>query len=121
MYYLLAFVILVFTSCTSVKIFPQDTSIKRSDAYQLEIDSLLEQDKINKHWQRVYLAEIKAAEFHMDRPSYKFFVIEFLKVPIIPVPEWMENEPNYTIGLTDQEIADAKLVIIVSDINVFNE
>ncbi len=72
-----------------------DTELNRSTEYQLEIDELLEIDKKNKLLEEEYLREIAIAQMHNDRDAYKFFIVEYIKVPRIPIPEWAKKEPGF--------------------------
>ena len=91
-----------------------DTSLTRSAEYQLEIDTILAIDSENKRWERVYLDEILAASRNNDQAAYKFYVIEFIKLPRMQLADWVKGEPNYTPELSSQEVLDANIRVIVS-------
>ena len=85
-------------SCVqSSKLEPTDSSVTRSVEY--------------KHWRRLYIQEINNARLNEDNPAYKFFAMEFLKTYVLNLPEWMEQEPGFVPGLTEQEIIDANITI----------
>ena len=93
---LAALVIILLSGCTHVnKVVKTDTSVSRSSEYQKEIDELLAVDAENKRWERIYLKEIAIAQDNNDPESYKFFIIEYIKLPRMILPEWMKKEPGY--------------------------
>ena len=81
-----------------------DTKLVRSAEYQEEIDTLLALDADNKKWERLYLKEIALAQDNDDSAAYEFFIIEFIKIPRLIIPEWLLDEPGYVPKLTDAEI-----------------
>jgi hypothetical protein len=83
---------------------PADTKNTRSSEYQKEIDTLLALDADNKKWERLYLREIARAQDNDDDGAYKFFIIEFIKIPRLILPEWITKEPGFVPKLTDAEI-----------------
>jgi hypothetical protein len=83
---------------------PQHTILTRTAEYQQEIDDLIAEDADNKHWARVYLAEIDAAMLHDDIHTYVFFVGEFEKIPLEIVPEHLRDEPGYVYPVSDLEL-----------------
>jgi len=83
---------------------PSDTKFVRSPEYQKEIDTLLALDADNKKWERIYLQEIARAQDNADTDAYEFFLIEFIKIPRLVLPEWIKKEPGYVPKLTDAEI-----------------
>jgi len=83
---------------------PSDTKLVRTPEYQKEIDALLELDADNKKWERLYLREIAFAQDNDDSAAYEFFLIEFIKIPRLVLPEWIKKEPGYVPKLTDAEI-----------------
>ena len=85
-------ILLVVTSCNTVV---KETQVTRSAEYQQEITQLLEIDKQNKILEEEYLREIAIAEENQDRDAYKFYLDEYIKVPRIPLEEWMELEPEF--------------------------
>lgn len=108
--------LLMMTSCMNITntVNVNDTTLTRSSEYQLEIDTILAIDTENKRWERVYLDEILAATRNNDQPAYKFFVMEFIKLPRLKLVDWMRDEPNYTPELSSQEVLDADIRVIVS-------
>lgn len=102
--------VLLINCCRSVHIdsepepFPEDTLVVRTTEYQEEIDRFLEVDTENKKWERIYLREIARAQETDDTDAYKFFIIEYIKIPRLIVPEWMKSEPGYVPKLTDADI-----------------
>jgi len=72
-----------------------DTNVTRSLEYQQEIDQLLSIDKKNKLLEEVYLKEITIAQDNDDHDAYKFFIVEYVKIPRIPLPSWVKQEPGY--------------------------
>ena len=90
--------VLLITGCThsDTTISLRDTLPTRSAEYDREIRALLAIDTENKKWERLYLQEIAAAQDNDDIPAYKFFIVEFIKIPRIRVPIWMRSEPGYT-------------------------
>jgi len=115
MRYIAASLFLLTTSCLHISTKPSinDTKLTRTDEYQKEIDMLLAEDADIKKWERIYLKEIQIAQESEDNDAYKFFVIEFLSLPRLRLPEWLKNEPNYDPGLTSEEIDRAKLRVII--------
>jgi hypothetical protein len=89
-----------------------DTTIGRSAAYQQEIDNLLAADSASKKWQRIYLQEIATAQENSDRDAYKFFIVEFIKLPRYKIPEWMQKEPNYTPPVSEADVLRLQFKII---------
>jgi len=105
---LIVLILITVTSCivqqkTNV-LTKQDTLPTRSIKYQEEIDTLLALDADNKKWERLYLREIAIAQDNDDNTAYEFFIIEFIKIPRLIIPEWLQDEPGYVPKLTDAEI-----------------
>jgi hypothetical protein len=96
--------LLLLTSCQSVVLTPDDTTVNRSPEFQQEIRELIQQDAINKQWARVYLYELDQAMLHDDMTSYVFFVGEFEKIPLEIVPEHLREEPGYIKGPSALEL-----------------
>lgn len=96
--------LLLLTSCSTVLIKPQQTSVSRTDEFQQEINELIATDAENKHWARIYLQEIDAAMANDDMPAYVFFVGEYEKIPKEIVPEHLRNEPGYVEPPSDLEL-----------------
>lgn len=93
---LTALVTILLTGCIHTnKTTESDTTISRSIEYQKEIDTILSADAENKKWEEIYLKEIASAQENNDRDAYKFFIIEYIKLPRMRLPEWMKKEPNY--------------------------
>ena len=89
-------IILLSSGCTHInKVTEKDTNLSRSSAYQKEIDELLAVDAENKKWERIYLKEIAIAQDNNDQDAYKFFIVEYIKLPRLKLPEWMKKEPGY--------------------------
>jgi hypothetical protein len=109
---LISLILLSHISCVqSSNLEPTDTSLTRSVEHQAEIDAILQEDAEYKHWRRLYIREINNARLNEDNPAYKFFVLEFLKTYTLNLPVWMEQEPGFVPGLTEQEIIDANITI----------
>ena len=104
MKYIYIVLCLFVTSCVSnrVSLTPQDTELKCSMSPQ-EIEELLTRDATNKHWQRMYLAEIDSAIRHNDMVSIGFFVNEYTKVPKEIVPLWLRQHPLYVQPVSQLE------------------
>ena len=113
MKFMLTSILLMLGGCTITSKPGLKTCLKRTAQYQAEIDNLLSKDAESKKWEYIYLNEIRAAENNGDRPAYKFFVIEFLKLPRYNVPEWMRQEPGYVDGPSAQEISDMNIRLII--------
>lgn len=97
--------VLLLVSCVSKNSFTvSDTELNRSTEYQLEIDKLLEIDKKNKLLEEEYLKEIAIAQTHNDRDAYKFYIVEYIKVPRIPIPEWVKKEPGFYPRKTAEQV-----------------
>lgn len=94
---LLGIFLIFLTGCNTKK--PQlnaiDTNLTRTNEYQDEIVELLKVDKQNKLLEEEYLREIAIAQTNNDRDAYKFFIVEYIKVPRIPIPEWVKKEPGF--------------------------
>jgi len=112
---------IMITSCVhNIKPTTTDSVNIRSDEYQQEIDLLLSIDADNKKWEEIYLREIAIAQDNDDRDAYKFFIVEYIKIPRIPLPEWMKSEPGYverktaTQVLRGQFMNDAGIRIIIT-------
>jgi len=98
-------VVLLLSGCVSKnELAVDDTSLIRSVEYQTEIDQLLSIDKKNKLLEEEYLREIAIAQINDDRDAYKFYIVEYIKVPRIPVPEWVTQEPDFYPRKTAQQI-----------------
>ena len=88
------------TSCLS----PQDTKLGRSAEYQKEIDAVLAEDAEIKRWERIYLKEIAIAQDNNDQDAYKFFIVEFIKLPRLKLPEWMKKEPGHAQPVSEIQV-----------------
>ena len=74
-------ILLVVTGCNITKIpapSVTDTTVSRSEAYDLEIRELLKIDADNKKWERIYLKEIAVAQDNLDHDAYRFFLLEYI-------------------------------------------
>lgn len=91
---IISFLITV-VGCVHVKQKIVETKITRSAEYQQEIDTLLAADKVNKLLEEEYLREITIAQDNDDRDAYKFYIVEYVRVPRIPIPEWVKQEPGF--------------------------
>ena len=83
------------TTCFIVELEPTDTEFSRSSEYQQEIDELLAADTENKKWEKIYLEEIRIAQENFDQDAYMFFIKEYISIPRLQIPEWMQSEPGY--------------------------
>lgn len=102
-------ILLVVTGCNITKIpTPSitNTTVSRSEAYDLEIRELLKIDADNKKWERIYLQEIRIAQKNDDHDAYKFFIKEYISIPRLILPKWMHSEPGYVPGVTIEEIEE---------------
>ena len=82
----------------------EDTTLTRSPEYQAEIDTLLAADAENKKWEKIFLKEIAAAEKHQDWNAYQYFLREYIIIPRLKLPEWLQKEPGYVEGINDKFI-----------------
>lgn len=96
--------LLLLSSCQTIKLTPEQTTINRTAEFQQEIDDLIARDADNKHLARVYLYEIDQAMLNDDMPAYVFFVGEFEKIPLEIVPEEHRDEPSYVAGPSALEL-----------------
>ena len=96
--------LLLLSSCQTIKLTPEQTTINRTAELQQEIDDLIARDADNKHLARVYLYEIDQAMLNDDMPAYVFFVGEFEKIPLEIVPEEHRDEPGYIKGPSALEL-----------------
>ena len=83
---------LALCSCT---LHTTTTEVKRTPEYQQEIETLLEIDKKNKLLEEQYLREIAIAQNNNDHDAYKFYIVEYVKIPRIPIPDWAKEEPGF--------------------------
>lgn len=97
-------ILLLLTSCSTVLLKPQQTSVNRTDEFQQEIDELIAKDAENKRWARLYLQEIDAAMRNDDIPAYVFFVAQYEQIPKEIVPKHLRNEPGYVEPPSDLEL-----------------
>ena len=110
----LIILISLFAGCTtSKKLTVDDTQLSRSPGLQQYIDKTLAQDAKNKELERMYLKEIAAAQHHDDQDAYKFFIVEYIKVPRLKLPEWMKQEPGYVQPLSDADILNREFKIVL--------
>lgn len=111
---ILVVISLMITGCIqSTKVASKkDTQVTRTSEYQQEIDSLLREDKQNKKWEEIYLQEIATAQENDDRDAYKFFIVEYIKLPRIPIPEWMKQEPGYYPRKEAKQVLQIKFKIL---------
>ena len=89
------------------------TETIRSAEFQQEIDQLLSLDRENKKWEHIYLHEISTARENDDQPAYKFYTIEYLKLPRLILPEWMKAEPGYVEGPSAEQVLQAEIRVII--------
>ena len=71
------------------------TSLRRSAAYQAEIDAILAEDRSNKEYEEQVLHEINIAIEYGDTDAYRFFLQEYINIPRMVLPYWMTLEPGY--------------------------
>ena len=103
---------LLMTISCAVNTITKTTTVSRTDKYQQEIDSLLAADTESKKWQHIYLREIAIAQENSDSDAYKFFIVEFIKLPRYKIPEWMQKEPNYTPPVSEADVLRLQFKII---------
>ena len=112
MRFLAALVTILLSGCIHTnKTTESDTIFSRSTEYQNEIDIILEVDTENKKWEEIYLKEIATAQENDDRDAYKFFIVEYIKIPRMRLPEWMTKEPNYTHRKSASEVLRGQFII----------
>jgi len=104
---------LCFTGCNTHKLTVEDTTVTRSIELQKYIDDLLAEDADNKRIERQYLNEIAIAQKNDDQDAYKFYMLEFMSIPRLKLPEWMKNEPGYVLPLSDEDILNRQFKLIV--------
>ena len=106
MRYIILVISLLITGCihTGKKPVIGDTKATRSPEFQKEIDAILAEDAEVKRWERIYLKEIAIAQENQDQDAYKFFIVEFVKLPRLILPEWIKKEPGYVPPVSDVEI-----------------
>ena len=122
MRYIILVISLLITGCIHTVKNPdiKDTKHVRSKEYQQEIDAILAEDAENKRWEEIYLKEIAIAQENDDVDAYKFFIVEYIRVPRIPIPDWMKEEPGYVERKTaaailrGQFMREAGLKIIIT-------
>lgn len=88
---------------TKTKLTPDQTSLKRTSAFQAEIDQVIKQDADNKHWARLMLLEMDSAIMNDDYPAYIFFLHEYEIIPKEIVPEEFRSEPGYADPVSQLE------------------
>lgn len=94
----------LFASCSSLpQPNPSDTSLYRSAEYQAEIDALLKLDRENKEYEKQVLHEINVAFKYKDPEAYRFFLQEYINIPRLVLPNWLQQEDNYYPGLSPSE------------------
>ena len=115
MRYLAAIYILIICGCIHNKVKPviEDTKLIRSTAYQKQIDAVIAEDTKNKEWERTYLKEIAIAQENNDPEAYKFFIVEYIKLPRLVLPEWMKDEPGYTHPVSETDVLRGQIRIIL--------
>lgn len=115
MRYLAAIYILIICGCIHNKVRPviEDTKLNRSPAYQKQIDIIIAEDTENKQWERIYLKEIAIAQENNDPDAYKFFIVEYIKLPRLILPKWMKNEPGYTQPVSETDVLRGQIKIIL--------
>ena len=91
----------------------EDTELIRSHEYQKEIDAIIAEDTENKRWERIYLKEIAIAQENNDPDAYKFFIVEYIKLPRLLLPEWMKDEPGYTKPVSETDVLRGQIKIIL--------
>lgn len=100
------FIFLILCSCYRTKkpidIQPSDTSLK-SSLSDTEKKLLLDEDRENKKWSRVYLNEIDIAMQNEDYSAIIFYIEEYENIPKNIVPLWLRNSPGYTPEITQLE------------------
>lgn len=100
------------TGCVN-KTSVHDTQINRSQQYQHEIDQLLATDAENKRWEKIYLLEILAARENQDQAAHNFYMLEYLKLPRLDLPDWIKQEPGYQEAVAPEDILGEPLKIII--------
>lgn len=88
-----------------------DTQLTRTAEYQKEIAAILAEDAENKKWERIYLKEIAVAQDNSDHDAYKFFIIEYIKLPRMVLPEWMKKEEGYVEPVSETDVLRGQIRI----------
>lgn len=91
----------------------EDTELIRSPELQKQIDAVIAKDNENKEWERTYLKEIAIAQENNDPEAYKFFIVEYIKLPRLVLPKWMKDEPGYTKPVSETDILRGQIRIIL--------
>ena len=114
MRYLAVATYLLICSCVHIPgLKVSDTELSRSPEMQIEIDAILAEDAENKKWERLYLKELVIAQENNDQEAFKFYVVEYIKLPRLVLPEWMTKEPNYVPPVSETEIIRGQIRIIL--------
>jgi len=96
---------------TNKELSDSDTHVGRTPEYQEEIDAILAEDAENKRWERIYLREIAVAQDNSDDAAYKFFIIEYIKLPRMVLPEWMKKEEGYVEPVSEADVLRGQIRI----------
>ena len=115
MRYLAIMCMLIICGCihNSKDLNTKDTKLARSPEFQQQIDEILAEDAENKRWERIYLQELTIAQENDDPETFKFYVIEYIKLPRLVLPEWMTKEPNYIQPVSETEIIRGQIRIML--------
>lgn len=111
------FAVLILLSCGCIHTKPTvsvaDTNLGRTPEYQQEIDAILAEDAENKRWEGIYLKEIAIAQDNDDHDAYKFFIVEYIKLPRMKLPDWMKQEPGYVQPISATDVLRGQIRIRV--------
>jgi len=115
MRYLAAIYILIICGCIHdrVDLNVEDTKLIRSPQYQKQINTIIAEDTENKKWERIYLKEIAIAQENNDPEAYKFFIVEYIKLPRLVLPDWMKKEPGYIKPISETDVLRGQIRIIL--------
>lgn len=96
---------ILLAGCNTVsKLEVTDTNLTRTTEYQEEINELLSLDREHKLLEEEYLREITIAQDNNDRDAYKFYIVEYVRVPRLRIPEWLTTEPNFYPRKSAQDV-----------------
>lgn len=74
-------------------------------------DHVIEQDLQNKQYELEILRELYVAQQHQDEQAFRYYVVEYVRVPRLKLTAEQKQHPDYKEWLSDDIIASGEFML----------
>ena len=74
-------------------------------------DSIIEQDLQNKQYELEILRELYVAQQHQDEQAFRYYVVEYVRVPRLKLTAEQKQHPDYKEWLSDMIIESGEFMM----------